>query len=166
MLPETDLRGPVRWKRVPNVCGALSHSPIGGEYLTALKTLWPGGQSFEPAVPFDRGQKGLRQGRSERPCPITREVASDGDGHGEHARAILAKHRDNLRETENVSLLSRLVGQGGASLEPTCLCLEFPGTGKNTGISGMTETSCFWRSIGGKSHSTPVYACSWYRAIL
>ena len=31
------------------------------------------------------------------------------------ARAILVEHRDNLRETENVSLLSRLVG-GGASL--------------------------------------------------
>jgi hypothetical protein len=28
---------------------------------------------------------------------------------------VMAEHRDNLRETENISLLSRLVG-GGASL--------------------------------------------------
>jgi hypothetical protein len=42
--------------------------------------------------------------------PKTREVASDEDGHGGHMRAILAKHRDNLRETENVSFWSRLVG--------------------------------------------------------
>jgi hypothetical protein len=46
---------------------------------------------------------------------------ADADGYGEFARAILAEHRDNLPETENVSLVSRLVG-GGASLQPTLLC--------------------------------------------
>ena len=64
--------------------------------------------------------------------PNTREVASEHDRHGDHMRAILAEHRDNLRETENVSLLSRLVG-GGARLVPTCLCLEFPGTDPQIG---------------------------------
>jgi len=31
----------------------------------------------------------------------------------ENARAILAEHRDNIPETKNVYLLSRLVGGGG-----------------------------------------------------
>ena len=46
--------------------------------------------------------------------------------------ANVAGIRAILRHAENTENVSRLVG-GGASLQPTCLCLEFPGTGKNTG---------------------------------
>ena len=61
----------------------------------------------------DRLSKGTATGPLRETPPNTREVVSNEDRHGEHARAILAEHRDNLRETENVYLLSRLVGGGG-----------------------------------------------------
>lgn len=45
--------------------------------------------------------------------PNTREVVSYEERHGAYTRAILAEHRDNLRETENMYLLSRFIGGGG-----------------------------------------------------
>ena len=64
--------------------------------------------------------------------PKIREVVLDQERHNVHTWAISAEHRDNLRETENVSLLSRLVG-GGRSLQLTLLCPKFPVSEKSTG---------------------------------
>ena len=64
--------------------------------------------------------------------PNIREVVLHQDKHHVHTWAISAEHRDNLRETESVSLWSRLVG-GGASPELTLLCRKFPVSEKSTG---------------------------------
>jgi hypothetical protein len=82
--------------------------------------------------------------------PNTREVVSDEDRHGFNTRAILAEPRDNLRETESVYLLSRLVG-GGASLQLTLLCRKFPASVKYTGKIAIAA-----RSFVGSSTERPI----------
>ena len=84
----------------------------GGARLTTLKTRWRGNSHVNSQSPLTSIKRDCDRAARET-LPNTREVASDEDIHGEHTRAILAEHRDNLRETENVSLLSRLVGGGG-----------------------------------------------------
>ena len=80
--------------------------------LTRLQTRWLGDSLVNSESTLHRSKWTPTGPRRETP-PHTREVVSNEDRHGEHARAILAEHRDNLRETENVYLLSRLVGGGG-----------------------------------------------------
>jgi hypothetical protein len=50
---------------------SLKHEafPTGRRAPHNAEGSWTVGQSFELAVPFDRGQRGLRQGRSEKPRP-------------------------------------------------------------------------------------------------
>ena len=62
---------------------------------------------------------------------------------------VMAELRDNLRETENVSLLSRLVG-GGASLQLNPLRRKFPVSEKYTGKIACTARS-FAGSFQGKT---------------
>ena len=85
---------------------------MGGECHTTLQTRWRG-NSHVNSQSLLTDVKGTATGPLRETPPNTREVASDEDRDGEHARAILTEHGDNLRETENVSLLSRLVGGGG-----------------------------------------------------